>query len=133
MKKNAGLWIDHREAIIVMLSETGDETKHILSGAEKHLRRMSEPSEGPFKAHEAPADDSKERLFSGDLSRYYDQVVSCLRDAGSIMILGPGEAKGELMKRFEKRKDDTRSIIMATADRMTEPQVVAHIRQHFHP
>ena len=31
MKKEIGLWIDHREAIIVILTDGGEEIKHIAS------------------------------------------------------------------------------------------------------
>jgi hypothetical protein len=38
IKSNAGVWIDHREAIIVVLTETGEEANHIQSKVEKQLR-----------------------------------------------------------------------------------------------
>ena len=132
MRANAGLWIDHREAIIVVLSETGEETKRIQSSVEWQLRRLGEPSNGSFEAQERPADDSREREYTGHLAHYYDEIISYLRDVGSILIFGPGEAKGELKKRFEKHKSDTRTIAMETADKMTEPEVVAQVRHHFH-
>jgi len=132
MKANAGLWIDHRGAIIVLLSETGEETKRIQSTVERQPRRSGEPANGPFKAQDVPADDSRERAYKGHLTHYYDEIISYLRDAGSIVIFGPGEAKGELKKQFEKHKVETRTIVMETADKMTEPQVVAQIRHHFH-
>ena len=37
MKKQVGLWIDHRETIIVALGDQGEETKRIESDMEKHL------------------------------------------------------------------------------------------------
>ena len=132
MKSNAGLWIDHRQAVIVVLSETGEATTLIRSDVEKQLRRSSAPSEGKFKAHQAPADDSRENEFTGHLVRYYDEIVSFLRDAGAIVIFGPGEAKDELKKRFETHKSDARAISMEAAGQMTEPQVVAQVRHHFH-
>ena len=132
MKPNAGLWIDHREAFIVLISETGEETKRILSTVEKQLRRSGEPSEGPFPSQEVPADDSHEREYTGHLAHYYDEIISYLRAAESILILGPGEAKGELKKRLEKHKNSTRTITIETADKMTEPQIVARVRHHFH-
>jgi hypothetical protein len=132
MKTNAGLWIDHREAIIVVLKETGEETKRIQSTVEKQLRRSGEPDLGPFEAQEVPADDSREREYMGHLAHFYDEIISCLRDAGSIVIFGPGEAKGELKKRFERQPGDTRIIALETADKMTEPQFVALVRHHFH-
>ena len=132
MKTNAGLWIDHREAIIVVLSETGEETKHIQSTVEKQLRRSGEPSNGSFEAQEVPADDSQERAYTLHLTHFYDEIISYLGDAGSILIFGPGEAKGELKKRFQKHKSGTRTIAVETAGKMTQPQVVAQVRHHFH-
>ncbi len=131
MKANAGVWIDHREAVIVVLSETGEETKRIPSSVEKQLRRSGEAAHVSFEAQEVPADDSREREYTGQLAHYYDEIIAHLRDAGSILILGPGEAKGELKKRFEKHKSDPRLITTETADKMTEPQVVAQVRHHF--
>lgn len=132
MKTNAGLWIDHREAIIVVLSQTGEETKRIQSTVEKQLRRSGEPSTGSSDVQTAPADDSRERAYMGHLAQYYDEIIAYLHDAGSILIFGPGEAKGELKKQFEKHKSDTRTIEIETADKMTEPQVVAQVRHHFY-
>ena len=70
--------------------------------------------------------------FTDHLARYYDEVISYLGDAGSILIFGPGEAKGELVKRLEKHKNDKRTIAVETADHMTEPQVHAKVLQYFH-
>ena len=38
MKRQAGLWIDHREAIVVFVGDNVEETKRIESGLEKHVR-----------------------------------------------------------------------------------------------
>ena len=35
MKKTAGLWIDHRKAVIVIVTDKGDEIKLIISNVEK--------------------------------------------------------------------------------------------------
>lgn len=132
MKAEMGLWIDHREAIIVVLSKTGEEIKRIPSTVEKQLRRSGEPSSGSFEAQEVPADDSREREYTGNLAHFYDEIISYLRAAGSILIFGPGEAKEELKKRVGKDKSDTRIVAVETADKMTDPQIVAKVRQYFH-
>ena len=132
MKTNAGLWIDHREAVVVVLSESGETTTRIRSGASKQPRRSSEPSEGKFKGHEAPADDSRGNELAGRLDRYYDEIVSSLRGASSILIFGPGEAKGELKKKFAAREGGPSAVAVETAGRMTEPQIAAQVRRHFH-
>ena len=38
MKSAEGLWIDHSKALIVIVSDKGEETKQIESGMEKHVR-----------------------------------------------------------------------------------------------
>ena len=131
LKIEAGLWVDHREALIVVLSKTGEETKRIQSNVQKQLRRTGEPSVGRFEYQEVPADDSRQRAYSGYLERYYDEIVAYLRNAGTVLIFGPGEAKGELKKRFEKECPGAHIVTMETTDKMTEPQIVAHVRHHF--
>jgi hypothetical protein len=131
MPINTGLWIDHREAVIVVLSDDGETTTRILSSVEKQLRRSGGLSEGKHKVHQAPADDSRENAFMGHLSRYYDEIVAFVREAGSLLIIGPGEAKEELRKRFDAHRRDARLITVETAGQMTEPQVVARVRRHF--
>ena len=131
MKTSAGLWLDHREAVIVLLSEKGQQTTLVKSKVEKQLRRSGEPEKGSFAAQEVPRDDSREREYQGGLARYYDTIISHLRPAGEILIFGPGEAKGELKKRLEKAKGTPRILTLETDDKMTEPQIVARVRQHF--
>jgi hypothetical protein len=132
MKTNTGLWIDHREAIIVVLTETGEETHRIESTVEKQLRRTGESPLASFESQQAPADDSRERAYTGHLAHYYDAIIAHLRDAASILIFGPGEAKGELKKRFDHNPNSKHLITVETTGKMTEPQIVAKVRHHFH-
>jgi len=130
-KTSAGLWIDHREAVIVKLMGKGVETKRIHSNSEKQLRREGEPDHGRFEYQLVPADDSRQREYTGELARYYDAIISYLHDTGSIFIFGPGETKGELKKRFEKHPVSQRLITLETTDKMTEAQIVEMVQHHF--
>ena len=130
MKTRVGLWIDHRKAIVVALTEKGEETKRIESTAEKQLRRSGRsPSNESFEPQLVPADDTRERDYMGHLANYYNEVIACIGDAETILIFGPGEAKDELQKRIEKDKIGARIVAIETADKMTEPQIVAKVKQ----
>ena len=132
MRTKVGLWIDHRKAVIVVVTDKGEETKLIISKVEKQLRRSGgSPLKGPYEAHQVPADDSREREFTGHLNIYYDAVIACVRDAEAILIFGPGEAKGELKKRLEGKEPSGRIIGIETVDKMTDRQIAAKVRQHF--
>ena len=134
MKHVAGLWIDHREAVIVTLSDKGQETRRIKSHVEKQLRRSGRsPSQGSFETQMMPADDSREREYSGHLANYYDEVISCLLPAKAILLFGPGEAKGELRKRIQRNKLDVRITRFETSDKMTERQIAQKVRRHYLP
>jgi hypothetical protein len=134
MKTLAGLWIDHREAVIVLMSLKGQETKRIKSNAEEPLCQSgNSPSRVSSQPHMAPADDSQEREYGVHLAKYYDEVISCLLRAEAILVFGPGEAKGELRKRIEQSKLNLRIKRFETTDRMTENQVSQSVRRHYLP
>jgi hypothetical protein len=132
MKKEVGLWMDHRKAVIVVVTDKGEEIKLIVSKVEKQLRRSGgSPLKGPHEALQVPADDSREREFTGHLNIYYDAIIACIRDAEAILIFGPGEAKGELEKRLARKELSGRIIGIETVDKMTDRQIAAKVRQRF--
>jgi hypothetical protein len=131
MKTTVGLWIDHRKAIIVAVTEKGEEIRLIISQVEKQPRRSGDsPLRGPYEPQQVHADDSRQRTFTGHLSIYYDAVIASIRDAEAILIFGPGDAKVELKKRLKKNNLDGRIIGIETVDKMTDRQIAAKIRQH---
>jgi stalled ribosome rescue protein Dom34 len=132
MKKEIGLWIDHREAIIVILTDGGEEIKHITSNNGKHIRYSgSSHSRTPEGLKEVTAEDQRDRKFGNQLNKYYDEVIAAISDAESIQIFGPGEAKGELEKRIEHKGLKVHILAIETADKMTDHQISAKVRKHF--
>ena len=132
MKTTVGLWIDHRKAIIVAVTNKGEETKLIISKVEKQPGRFAGiRSTTPYESQQVRADDSRERKFTGHLNIYYDAVIACIRDAEAILIFGPGEAKGELQKRIEKTNLGGRIVGIETIDKMSDRQIAAKVRQYF--
>ena len=126
MKKQIGLWIDHRKAIIVVITEEGEEIKKIASNMEKHVRFTNGNG-----SEEGSSEDVRDRQFGNHLNAYYDQVIAEIRDAQSIQIFGPGEAKGELEKRLEHEGLKERVLAIETVDKMTDRQIAAKVREHF--
>ncbi len=132
MKINAGVWIDHRKAIVVALTEKGEEIGLILSKVERQLQRSGDsPRKGPYDPRQLPSEDNRQRAFRSHLNMYYDSVAGFLRNTESILIFGPGEAKNDLKKHFEKIHMGARIAGVETADKMTDRQVAAKVRKHF--
>ena len=131
MKTTKGLWIDHRKAVIVTVTAKGEEAKEIRSHVDKQPGRIEGVrSTTPFEAQLVPADDSQERVHTRHLEKYYDEVISQLRDAKVILLFGPGEAKSELVKRIVRDKLSEHITRITTADKMTVPQIAAEVRKY---
>jgi len=126
------LWIDHRKALIVAVTDKGEEISLIISKVEKQLGRSGGMRSATlYESQLVPADDSRERRSTGLLNIYYNAVIACIRDAESILISGPGEAKGKLKKRLERKKLGGRIVGIETIDRMTDRQISAKVRRYF--
>ena len=132
VKTIAGLWLDHRKAIIVTISDKVEVAKLIISKVEKQLGRPGGVrSTVPYEPLQVPSDDRRQRKLTGQLNIYYEAVIASVRDADRILIFGPGEAAGELLKRLKKMKLRGRAMATETADRMTGPQIAARARRFF--
>jgi len=125
VKKQAGLWIDHRKAVIVIVTEAGEEIKEISSNMEKHVRFT-----GGTASEDGSTEDVRDRKFGNNLNSYYDRVIALIRDGDTIQIFGPGEAKGELAKRLEHDGVKDRILSIETVDKMTDRQIAAKVRGH---
>jgi stalled ribosome rescue protein Dom34 len=123
MKTEAGVWIDHRKAVVVTITGAGEEMREITSNLEKDVRYRGASKDSP--------EDQRDRRFTGHLNKYYDEVVACLRDVDSILIFGPGEAKTELEVRLEQEAIHGHVVRSETADKMTERQIGARVRRQF--
>ena len=126
MKKQAGLWIDHRKAVIVIVTNEGEEIKEITSNMEKHVRFS-----GGDASEDGSTEDVRDRQFGNHLNNFYDEVIAAVRDADSIQIFGPGEAKGELGKRIKHAGLKAHILAIETVDKMTERQISAKVRERF--
>jgi len=134
MSTSIGLWIDHREAIIVTLTSatvtggalTGatQAVQQLESGMEKHVRFSS-------GEEQSAGEDTRDRRFTNHLNQFLQKVIEQIRAADAIFIFGPGEAKGELVKRLESENLGGRVVRVEPADKLTEGQIAAKVREHF--
>jgi len=132
MKTKVGLWIDHRKAVVVACTDKGEDMGLTISKVETQPRRSGDsPLKGPYESQQTPADDSRQRNLTGHLNIYYDAIIASIRDAESILIFGPGEAKDELKRRLEKNSLGGRIVGIETVDKMTDRQIAAKVRKHF--
>ncbi|NTV98710.1 MAG: hypothetical protein HGA70_06075 [Chlorobiaceae bacterium] len=133
MKKNTGVWIDHREALVVSME--GDETivLHIESGAESHFKPSGGwKASGTAVAQSVSNEHTDEERRKHQYHAFYQNVIKLLGDSDAVVIFGAGEAKTELAKEMEKAgifQDKVRGV--ETCNRVTENQFIAKVKDFF--
>jgi len=130
MTINAGVWIDHHKAVVVLITQAGENIRQILSDPDTAARTGGEAQvKNTYTPNDFMAEDKRQRKATIHLNKYYDEVIGRLRDADVILVFGPGEAKGEFIKRSESQKLKGRIAHVGTVDKMTDGQIAAYVRQ----
>ena len=132
MTINAGVWIDHHKAVVVLLTEEREDILQILA---EHNASAQSPAglrpKNSYTPNDFVAEGKRERKVMIHLNEYYDEVIACVRDAQAILILGPGEAKGEFRRRIASQKPRGHVAEMKTVAKLTDQQIADYVRQQF--
>lgn len=133
MKQSVGLWIDHRKAIVVTIKNDKEAVQVIESNVEPRVRLAGgSRTASPYGPQEVASEGKRDERYRHHLDAYYREVIQAIRDANSILIFGPGEAKGELKKAIEESRELGRRIVgVESADKMTQRQIAAKVRDYY--
>lgn len=123
MQSQVGLWLDHRETVIVTLIDDIEEIERIVSNVEEIVSDADAPH--------ASKQDRHSKRVDAQLGKYYGKLINVIHNAGSILIFGPGEAKYEFEKKLQHRGFGDHISAIETSDSMTEAQIIAKVRQYF--
>ena len=129
MATRAGVWIDHQQAIVILVTDAGQEFKKFNAGIEQP--GGSSRSKNKYTPNDFVAEDRRERKAAGDRKKLYDEAIAYIQGAEALLILGPGEAKGEFSKHIKAKKLRGVAVELETADKMTDRQLAAKVKQHF--
>lgn len=119
--RDVAVWIDHRQAVIAAIAGETETTTRVESKVD-HTGAAG---------GESVVEDKRDRRFANHLRAYYEGVISHIKDANEILLLGPGEAKHELEKQIREEGFGDRIVGVETADKLTDHQVAAKARDRF--
>ncbi len=130
MDRNVGLWIDHKQAYAIWYDDGKVEV--IPSQIEPPAHFSGGTRLGGKLTSKADTEPRHNDRFRLQLNKYYQQVISALKSANSIFIMGPGEAKIEFEKAVKKNKDMHQRILkVETAAKMTKNQMIAYVKKFY--
>jgi stalled ribosome rescue protein Dom34 len=130
MDRHVGLWIDHKQAFAIWYKDGKVEV--ITSQLEPPAHYSGGTQLGGKLNQKADTELGHNDRFRLQLSKYYRQVITALKDADSIFIMGPGKAKLELEKAINKHKSMQKRILkVETTDKMTKNQMIAYVKNFY--
>lgn len=125
MSKKVGLWVNHKKAVIVSITDDGEERTIITSRMEHYI-----PYSSPTFRNGSPPDMHNKRYWD-QVNEYYNKIIAQLQDAEALQIFGPGEAKSELKKRLDDLHWAEYSITLETIGNLTDHQIAEKVRERF--
>ncbi|MDH3222580.1 MAG: hypothetical protein OEO23_02600 [Gemmatimonadota bacterium] len=142
MATRCGIWVDQREAILIFVDGDDIRVRRVESDAESE-RQSAGGSPGITakggKRHggrgggldDALPERKIGRRRQQSLKRYYENVAAAAQSATALLLFGPGQARDELAKVIEASAPGRATIWSEASDKLTEPQMVAHVRAFF--
>lgn len=111
------VWLDHTEAHVIHFNRDESQTDIIKSGSKPHLHVKAGGNGGNAAENRA----------------YLDQVVSAVKDAEAILIVGPGSEKTVLYKHMLKSHPAVAEKVasLESSDHPSDGQLLAHARKYF--
>jgi stalled ribosome rescue protein Dom34 len=113
------VWIDHREAHVIYFNLDDAETATVKP-ATPH-RHLHHKSGSPGSGHDKPD------------AAYLHTVAEALADASEILIVGPANAKDELVNHLKHHDADIAKRVagVETVDHPSEGELLKHARKFF--
>jgi hypothetical protein len=119
-----GVWIDHKKAVIVSIAAGRVTTRTLESDVGPHPHFSGSQEGGGEKNYE--------ERHSHELDRFYDDVIRQLGEPDALLLFGPGEAKLQLKDRLGRSNAlSGRIVAVESTDKLTDPQIVAKVKEHF--
>jgi len=131
--KKTGVWLDKNKALIVTLENNKESLKIIPSNVEHY--HVYGGSGTRFKG--GPQDVVQDRKYlereKHQLKKYFENIISKIKNTDALVLFGPGEAQVKLQKKISDNYKELYEKLLANekTDSMTYNQVKAWTRDFF--
>jgi hypothetical protein len=128
------VWVDSREAVIVRLTGGRASVERLASDVPAHRRSMGHVSHGPSARHAGGRDQTAgEPRRLEHLGAFLEDVAKRIPADADLIVLGPGTVRYRLVRRLrtaDAARHAARRVESATAGRMSDRQLIAHLRHY---
>ncbi len=131
--KKIGVWLDKEKAHIVTLENNTEKFNTIKSEVENY-----HPSGGFGLGYRgSPQDVVQENKYMNrekqQLKLYFENIVSEIKDADTIVLFGPAQTGEKFRKELEEQYKNVSAKVkgLQKADSMTENQIIAWVKDFY--
>ncbi len=125
------VWIDSEEAIIVRWADRAT-VERIRSDVPGRHRSSGHVRFDPSVRHGGGEADAAERARREHLRAFLEEVAGHVPDADDVTVVGPGMLRERLERNLradDRRLGRRRHVHSAAAERLTEQELVADVRE----
>ncbi len=132
VKKQYGVWLDTRKAMIYELSGSELTMKTIDSEIEEFNPKGGYGSQVAYQFQDAISESGYLERKKQQEKKYFKQIISNLKDAGRIVLMGPAETRLHLEKAINETyelRDKVEDNL--PLDSLTDNQIRAEMKEYF--
>jgi hypothetical protein len=120
-KKQLGIWMDHSSANLIEINDNPDDSQSIVAQVGEQDEALNQRDETMIQNKE-----------QNELSGFFNRLSEIIINYDEVLLFGPTTAKTELVNvlKSDHHFDDIR-IEVKPADKMTENQQQAFVKEHF--
>lgn len=120
-KQFAGVWLDNTQALIISNPTGSSGNDYAINDkvkAEKH--------------HGGGSEHSMNNSKQGEVVKYFKSVSNLLVNFDEILLFGPGKSQEKLQNHMkEDPQFNNKQITIDSAEKLTDPQMIAKVREFF--
>ncbi|MFT3738970.1 MAG: hypothetical protein QM786_09440 [Breznakibacter sp.] len=134
MKRQIGIWMDTDKAVLINLTNEDEGMTIIESQIETRTRYAGERKpHGKMASMLINPTTKSTNRFRQQQHSYFSNIISKINGASELFVFGPSLVKVEFEKELRKHPLLTSlRVELENKGKLTERQMVAHVRSHFH-
>jgi len=133
MKKNIGIWIDTKQAVIIKLSNDNHSVKTIESNIETRERTPGESKKyGRFGGQYMTFEKNKLNRKIEQTNQFIKNLLKEVQNCDSIVLFGPSKMKNIFEKELKNNMQLANKLIgVSNSKLLTENQMVAWVKDFY--
>jgi len=133
MKKQIGIWVDSKKAVIVTLENSIEKTNVIESNLENRIYHNKESDKGNFSGTRHSNNEKKfDERRKHQMADFIKQITQHIASADEIYIFGPAETKIKLKHEIENNTHLIEKLSLVEAsDQITTNQIIAKTKDYY--